>query len=196
MNRIQVAGMVRNISFSHEIKGVKMYEGILSVERHSGTIDLMIFQTWEENIEPGEFYSIEGELKTIRTDGYPKKKTYIKVTGIKHILMPIYCNKVSLIGTVKDKSPTRVTPLGKTICDFVLKVESEHSVAYISTIAWGILAKQLEQIPEGTPIRIDGRLQKRYYHRANSCKTYGVYEISAYKILREGEDGYLQVEDI
>lgn len=186
-NYIQVAGMVKDVSFSHEIKRVKIYEGILSIERLSGVVDSVIFQTWNNDIIPGEFYTIEGELRTIRTESYPRKKTYIKVIRIKRISMPIYFNKVNLIGTIEHKFPIRSTPFGKTICDFVLKVESEHSVAYISTIAWGATAKQIENLSEGTSIKIEGRLQKRYYTRADSQKTYGVYEVSVCQIFTDDE---------
>lgn len=196
MNHIQVAGMVRNISFSHEIKGVKMYEGTIAVERKSGIVDILIFQTWQDDIHPLEYYSIDGELRTIRTDSYPKKKTYIKAIGIKHLMQPIEHNEVNLIGTIEDKTPVRYTPLGRTINDFILKVKTEHSTAYISTIAWGIIAKRLENVPNGTNIRIEGRLQKRYFKRADSDKLFGLHEVSIQKLYLEGDNGYLQIKNI
>lgn len=196
MNHIQVAGMVRNISFSHEIKGVKMYEGTIAVERKSGVVDILIFQTWQDDIHPLEYYSIEGELKTIRTDSYPKKKTYIKAIGIKHLMQPIEHNEVNLIGTIEDKTPVRCTPLGRTIVDFIIKVKTGYSTAYISTIAWGIIAKRLESVPNGTNIRIEGRLQKRYFKRADSDKLFGLHEVSIQKLYLEGDNGYLQIKNI
>lgn len=190
MNHIQVAGVVRTISFSHEIKGVKIYEGIIVVERKSGVTDALTFQTWQEDIYPLEYYSIDGELKTIRTDSYPKKKTYIKAIGIKHLTQPIEHNEVNLIGTIEDKTPVRCTPLGRTIDDFIIKVKTGYSTAYISAIAWGIIAKRLENVPNGTNIRIEGRLQKRYFKRANSDKLFGLHEVSIQKLYLEGDDGY------
>lgn len=180
MNQGQFSGMVTEYKYSHTVKGVKIYQGKMSIERQSGFDDIITFMSWKPDIEVGKFYSIHGEIRTFRQEVYPKKKTYIKVKEIKELMEPIYSNELVLSGILTSRHEVRKTPLGRTIIEFVVCTQNEKSITYSNLIAWGPLAFKVQDFTEGCEVKVYGRLQSREYTKDNSV--YTINEISCMKI--------------
>ncbi len=183
MNEAKFTGTVVSYDYSHSIKGVKMYEGIIEVPRKSGYIDTIPFHSWKTDIKVGESYYIEGEVKTVRVaDGYPKKKTYIKprkITAIPEDTAGL--NIVTLTGKIVGKNVIRQTPATKkTVIDFQLQVDSNTGVVFPSLIAWEFTAKQVEAFEENSEVRVSGLLQSRDYNKDG--EVYKIHEISCCEI--------------
>lgn len=183
MNKAVFTGTVTKYEHSHTIKGVKIYAGELEVPRRSGYKDIVPFHSWKTDIQIGSAYFIEGEVRTSRiTDGYPKKKTYVKLKSIREIpATAVGLNEVTICGRIVGKNVIRQTPAShKTVIDFQLAVEEESGTVFPSFIAWEFTAKQVEAIPENAVITAIGQFHHREYRKDTGL--YTIHEISCSKI--------------
>lgn len=183
MNRAVFTGTVTKYEHSHTIKGVKMYEGELEVPRRSGHIDTIPFHSWKNDIQVGHTYLIEGEVKTSRVaNGYPKKKTYIKLKAVNEIpAHAVGLNEVRLQGKIAGKNPIRQTPSShKTVVDFQMILEDKSGNIFPSLIAWGFTAKQIEAVPSDVEIKIVGQFHRREYHKGEDLCV--IHEISCFDV--------------
>lgn len=185
MNKVELTGLVTSIKYSHAIKTIEVYEGIISVERHSGIKDEIPFQTTKKDFKVGMFYSIAGELRTFRVDEYPHKRSYIKVIASKLLYEPDYENHIELSGELLHKGELRNTPMGKTIIDFAVKVPNEKSISYPNIIAWGNTARVIDKVVENSNIHISGRLQSRKYNKSENSEEYQIIEMSVFEVMNE-----------
>ena len=186
MNEAILTGKLVSYTYSHTIKGVKIYEGVLAVRRPSGTEDAVLFHSWKTDIQVGKTYCITGEVRTARTpNAYPKKKTYIKLKTVGEYTKPEEeqgdKNEITLSGKLVGKTPIRQTPISrKSIIDFQIEVPQGDSVIYPSLIAWGFTAKQVDSMEEGTEVKISGQLHRREYLKGDGV--FYIYEISCFSV--------------
>ena len=180
--------MFENPSFSHENHGRKFYKFPLAVERLSGAVDVLPILAGEDvlaegGISEGDFVRIQGQLRSFNNRA---------PTG-RRLILSLYAesmacteegpeNQILLQGAL-CKSPTlRRTPLGREICDVMLAVSRRyHRTDYIPCILWGRTAHMAADLPAGTFLQIEGRLQSREYMKVLEDRTEQrtAYEVSA-----------------
>lgn len=198
---MRLAGKVRNIEFSHEIKGKTYYKGFVDVERVSCMIDeVPIMFESSLGIENGQFYNMTGAINTENTRDE---------NGNHHLLVYVYIYKLDSIGanpfgliglnsvkydcTIVKKNPSRVTPLGKTVCDFVAAINYPNGrSAYIPCICWGGTAKWLDTVELYSTVNIRGRFQSRVYTKVledGTSEDRTAYEISCSDIRMVKKNG-------
>lgn len=185
-NKVIVSGIVSNLNYSHEIKGEKMYKGIINIERYSGTVDSIPFILPERigaEVEVGKEVMFHGEYrsKNYTQDGKSHLMLYVFVTNVEYLTeqelgLPD-CNNIILKGTIVKKPVYRVTPLGREVADVMMATKMNFGSAYIPVIAWGRCAKYVETLDVGSKIMIEGRIQSRIYLKDGKEKT--AYEVSA-----------------
>lgn len=176
MNQGQFSGLVTEYEYSHTVKGVKIYQGKMKIERQSRATDTILFMHWNPDIEAGKFYSIQGELRTFMQEVYPKKKIYIKVKEIKELDEPSYVNELTFSGVLIRKNELRTTPFGRTIIEFMVADQTN----YANLIAWGAIAFKVKDLIDNCKVEVSGKLQSREYVKDNSF--YTVNEISCFRV--------------
>ena len=105
-------------------------------------------------------------------------------------IIPVDTNKnpniINLKGFLCKEPIFRTTPFKREICDILLAVNRAYNKSdYIPCIAWGRNARFVKNLPVGTKIDIEGRIQSRIYQKKISeeetiNKT--AYEISISKV--------------
>jgi len=206
-NKVAITGkLVNDATQTMPIYGI---EGLYAVEveviRTSGVIDTLkcIF-----NINAVDVGSIE-ELKVHRL----KKGRDVLVYGAvqtykdeeKHMPLFIWTeyitvghavnqNHVHLEGEISRQPIYRKTPLGREICDVMLRVPYQVAVqeaeyesekkwsCYIPCIVWGRNAKWTSTLRIGDKVSLEGRLQSREYLKNEEVRT--TYEVSVQTIQK------------
>lgn len=181
-NEALIIGIVREFGYSHSTKNVELYKGIIEVERISGTIDRIPFQTWQNDIEINKYYDIKGKIGThnrIEEDGTSHKETFIKVLNIIQVEQG-FDNEVEFECFLVKKDNTRITPLGRHITDFIVAINDEkyNKTAYPSLIVWGWQTKIIKTAQIGDKFYVKGRFQSREYISGSTGKNGIAYEIS------------------
>lgn len=198
---MRLAGKVRNVEFSHEIKGKTYYKGFVDVERVSCTIDEVpiVFER-SLGIEDGQFYNMTGAINT---------ENMHDENGNHHLLVYVYIYKLDSIGanpfnliglnnvkydcTIVKKNPSRVTPLEKTVCDFVAAINYPNGrTAYVPCICWYETARWLDTIELYSKVTIYGRFQSRVYTKVledGTSEDRTAYEISCSDIRMVKKNG-------
>ena len=186
-NRITLAGIVNStLEFSHEVYGEKFYKFMISVERKSGTKDVLqclVSDAFSGNVELGSKISINGEIRNYNQHIGEKSHSIIYVF-VKEVL-PYDGkdrNEVELNGFICKDTTYRETPLGRQICDFILAANRRNFKSdYVPCIAWGRNAIRASIFDIGDNVELTGRLQSREYTKKYEDGTEEVktaYEVS------------------
>ena len=199
-NRITLAGIVNStLEFSHEVYGEKFYNFMISVERKSGTKDVLqclVSELLSENIELGSKIYINGEIRNYNQHIGEKSHSIIYVF-VKEVL-PYDGkdrNEVELNGFICNDTTYRETPLGRKICDFLLAVNRRNFKSdYIHCIAWGRNAIRASIFNISDNVKLTGRLQSREYIKKLEDGTEEVrtaYEVSTsmVNVIKEEKEG-------
>ena len=95
-------------------------------------------------------------------------------------------NMIILNGYLCKKPTYRKTPYGREISDLFIAVYRHTGKSdYIPCVAWGRNAKFASEIPVGSHVRFDGRIQSRNYLKRypdGSEEERTAYEVSVSKI--------------
>jgi single-strand DNA-binding protein len=166
-------GELGEIEFSHEVNGIKYYKSYLSIERDSGTVDVVpvIFREHiAKTVENNSPVEITGEFRSrnyLGKDGKKHLQLYVYAQSAETMSAEIYTNDLSLTGYICSKRQVRVTPMGRTICDFSLAVNRPNWISdYIPCIAWGSAAEHIsDNLPVGTLMTLKARIQSREYDK-------------------------------
>ena len=97
-------------------------------------------------------------------------------------------NIIELKGAICKPPVLRRTPLGRCICDMMLAVNRRYGRAdYLPCIAWGQVAMVTGQLPVGSTLALEGRVQSRVYTKVldGVPQERTAYEVS---IMRLQED--------
>ena len=100
-------------------------------------------------------------------------------------------NRLILAGALCRGPVVRQTPLGREICDLLLAVNRPYGRAdYLPCIAWGSLAAYCGELPVGSRLRLEGRLQSRQYHKVIDGEqvTRTAFEVSVMNLLPEEDE--------
>lgn len=196
-NCVLVAGKITGLKYDFTFCKEKFYKAKISVNRMSDTVDELPVVIPEKIMQPeinyeGKFAEITGEYRSINKNG--RLILYIYATSI---TAPEYgewsLNIIDMTGYICKPSIYRKTPLGRKITDVLLAVNRAYKKScYIPCIAWGKDAKYVSELPVGTKISLNGRIQSREYGKKISD---GEYEIrTAYEVSIK-EVGKVETDD-
>lgn len=171
-NSAEVIGeIVKDFEYSFSNHDTEMYRGELAVKRLSGKADIVPV------LMPRSLYDTIGDKTRIKVVGTMRTYSqYNEDTGKSKLSIYIFAydvyegedledkNEIKLVGNLCKQPIIRETPKGKTICDFMLAVNTTkwHS-DYIPCIAWKNFARALDDAEVGAKISLTGRFQSREY---------------------------------
>ena len=190
INQIRLCGTLETAPvFSHENHGRRFYRFLLSVERLSGTVDLLpVLADWElldeTDVAWGERILVKGQIRSYNQPSPTGRRLIISVYAESMELCDLPPeNEVVLTGALCKDPIYRRTPLGREICDVMLAVNRPyHRTDYLPCIFWGRTARRVALRNVGDRLTLTGRLQSRIYTKLQPDGT-GVertaYEISA-----------------
>ena len=181
LNEITAVGHVERDL--HLIEGLNRFE--LCVPRKSDTKDKLIvsvFTDGECDLIAHEKIKVIGNLESKNSNG--KLYVYISATSIEFDPKEDEgVNDVCLCGELCTKHSLRVTPLGKTIMDTVLRIRNSSTENfYVPVILWGDDAHKVSEMKFHDYITIEGRFQSRNYNKRISdteTRVMTAYEVSA-----------------
>ena len=188
-NRITLTGTLASLpEYSHQNHERKFFRFLLSVDRLSGTEDLLPVLAAEDvlaqaDLFAGERFTIEGQIRSFNNRAPEGRRLIISVYAdtLTTTDQPAQ-NDVSLTGSVCKPPIYRRTPLGREICDVMLAVNRPYRRAdYLPCILWGRTAQEAAELPVGTQLALTGRLQSREYIKmlGTTAERRTAYEISA-----------------
>ena len=196
-NIIKIGGIVdSNARLSHEVYGEKFYIFDVNVSRLSGADDKIPVIVSErllsvDKIVPGLIVDIEGQFRSYNQFNQEKNKLmlsiFVKDLKIVETEDEVKAkNNVTLNGFVCKKPIYRRTPLGREIADVLLAVNRAYNKSdYIPCIMWGRNAKFCEELPVGSNLKLEGRVQSRIYEKKideETTITHIAYEVSVAKL--------------
>lgn len=160
---------------SHKTYGEAFYIFKMGVLRNSGfedQINVMISERIMATIDisEGMFLDIQGQVRTYNEDVDGRNKLNI-VIFVRELYMAYgdeieYINDIYLEGYLCKKPLSRISPMGRKICDIMLAVNRMYNKSdYIPCISWGRNAVYSNTLDVGDKIAIHGRLQSRQYKK-------------------------------
>ena len=187
-NRITLTGTLASLpEYSHQNHERKFFRFLLSVDRLSGTEDLLPVLAAEDvlaqaDLFAGERFTIEGQIRSFNNRAPEGRRLIISVYAetLTTTDQPAQ-NDVSLTGSVCKPPIYRRTPLGREICDVMLAVPRPYRrTDYIPCILWGKNAQEAADALPGAKLRVTGRLQSRDYVKVvdGVSQTRTAYELS------------------
>ncbi len=197
-NKIEISGIVSSESrFSHKIYGEGFYNFDISVERLSGSADMIPVTISErlfnkDELTVGKEIKIDGQIRSYNSSSESRNRLVISVFA-----REIYYgegnneNAVQLNGFICRKPVYRTTPMGREIADILIAVNRAYNKSdYIPCIIWGRNARYAGKLEVGDNIKITGRIQSRKYQKKteNGAEERTAYEISVSKIEKVEKD--------
>ena len=176
-NRITLTGTLASLpEYSHQNHERKFFRFLLSVDRLSGTEDLLPV------LFAGERFTIEGQIRSFNNREPVGRRLILCVYALSLTTTqePMQ-NEAVLTGTVCKPPVYRQTPLGRQITDLCLAVPRLYRrTDYIPCILWGRTALAAAEYPIGTELTLTGRLQSRTYLKnlGETSETRTAYELS------------------
>ena len=181
-------------AFSHENHGQRFYRFPLSVRRLSAQADvLQVIATGEQlsHLLPltGRRLEIQGQLRSFNNKSGQGSR--LVISAFTRLLVETAGEDVNIIelkGAICKPPVLRRTPLGRCICDMMLAVNRRYGRAdYLPCIAWGQVAMVTGQLPVGSTLALEGRVQSRVYTKVvdGVPQERTAYEVS---IMRLQED--------
>ena len=180
-------------AFSHENHGQRFYRFPLSVRRLSGQADvLQVIATGEQlsHLLPltGRRLEIQGQLRSFNNKSGQGSR--LVISAFTRLLVETAGEDVNIIelkGAICKPPVLRRTPLGRCICDMMLAVNRRYGRAdYLPCIAWGQVAMVTGQLPVGSTLALEGRVQSRAYRKVledGTIQERVAYEVSAMHLL-------------
>ena len=193
MNNIILHGIIKNIEYSHNIKDIEFYKANLLVSRGNGKEDLLNIKFKRFSIPYNENQDIylQGNIRTYSQRLDTKNKVDVYVFTYFDIPEDTFENKCEIDGKICKKGELRKTKLGKDVIDFIIAnnivSDSGQSLnVYIPCVAWGKIAKQINELNLGDYIQINGQLQSREYKKMLDDDDYQIgiaYEVNVTEVL-------------
>lgn len=191
-NQVTLVGEIKTeFEFSHEVYGEKFYRFELSVERFSGTKDVLPVVVSERLIDvkqnyTGEMMEIQGQFRSFNKheENHSRLLLFVFAREIKFAEEGTYhTNNILLDGFICKPPVYRKTPNGREIADILLAVNRPHGISdYIPCICWGRDARYIGGCEVGDNILLQGRIQSREYTKKveTEVEKRTAYEVSAY----------------
>lgn len=189
-NEVFLAGtVVTPFQFNHSCYGKDFYLVSVIAERASGTLDTVKVLVAKNDVDVTKDYigsgvEVRGSYRSTHERAGNENRLFLSVLAKEFITyetskaLPFDENRIEMDGFICRNSNLRETPLGRTICDTMIAVQRNKEVSYyIPIIAWGRNARYLSELPIGTKVGIDGRIQSREYQKR---KEDGTFETRTY----------------
>ena len=194
-NKVIISGTIisTQMTFSHESHGERFYSFSISINRQSGTPDVLpiIVSEWLLDCTKDyheKYIRIKGQFRSFNQPSGtgPKLILSIFATDVEFLEYKEDENEITLDGYVCKMPTIRNTPLGRIICDMMLAVNRQYKRCdYIPCIAWGRMAQIASKFDIGDHVCITGRIQSREYKKTNADgleETKTAYEVSVMQI--------------
>lgn len=193
-NNVELWGKVASeIKYSHTVIDEKFYEFTLEVPRLSESSDLIPVTISEklftnDDLKLNTIIALAGQFRSYNKLIEDKSKLMLTVfvrelTKLDTTKNP---NIITLKGFLCKEPVFRTTPFKREISDILLAVNRAYNKSdYIPCIAWGRNARFVKNLPVGTKLEIEGRIQSREYQKKISDEEVlnkTAYEISISKI--------------
>lgn len=208
-NKVTLVGTItEEFQFDHELYGEEFYMTKVTVERESGTSDIIPIMVSERLVDvkenwTGQFVRIAGQFRSYNKHEENRNKLVLSVFAREFevweddgTIRPIEENSIFLDGCICKEPTYRKTPLGREITDVLLAVNRPYGKSdYIPCILWGRNARYASNFGVGDRIQVRGRIQSREYFKKISedeFETRVAYEVSVQKFK---EVDYEQDED-
>lgn len=206
-SRAWVSGRLEtNLEYSYQVALEHFYKARVEVVRQSGTIDYVPIHVSEQLLDgishttlQGKYVEVGGSFRSINqmgADGKRHMQLYLLATTfIVHFdesdIEEHDANSIFLDGYICKEPVCRTTPFGRTITDFMLKVNlSYKKSSYIPCIAWSRAALYASKFQVGDRVQLYGRIQSREYQKIISDSTYEnriAYEVSVQSLAKVSE---------
>lgn len=182
--------------FSHECRDSRFYTFPLSVERSSGTEDIINVIAPEvllqdSEIGSGDKLEISGELRSFNNKSGVGSRLVITMFAKElHSAFGEDSNSIHIRGTICKPPTHRKTPMGREICDLMIAVNRRYGRSdYLPCIAWGTKAREASLWEVGDVVVLTGRIQSRRYIKklGDSAEEKTAFEVSVLEIEREAD---------
>ena len=188
-NIARVEGEISQINIKRR-EGILYYSCTLNSPRYSGTVDTIQVEIPKRLVERKGITLREGVVLNLKGEFRSRNE---RENGISHLILFFfakdilptdgYYNKVYLQGFICKQPVYRETPFKKQICEILLAVNRplSHESDYIPCILWGTNAITVRDLPIGTKISGEGRIQSRKYSKQyenGEISTKIAYEVS------------------
>lgn len=190
-NRVSIVGeIVGYFEYSHEIYGEKFYTNHVKVDRLSSASDLIPIMVSDRAVDVkadwlGECVKIEGQFRSFNKYEEERSRLILYVFADKLEVLDFNYNEnyIELKGHICKTPIYRVTPRGMEVADVLLAVNRPYGKSdYIPLSVWNRNARYASELPIGTKIAIEGRIQSREYCRQGEDEVRIAYEVSVSKI--------------
>lgn len=173
MNEIKLKGIIKNIQYSHTINNVDFYKADLIVARKNGIEDLISlkFKQFSNPYNENEEIQLVGNVRTYnhKVDQKNKVDLFVFTYFDKPESDLEENNDIKIDGFICKKTDIKKTNCGKDVLDFILANHLENNGqilnAYLPCVAWGKIAKEMNNLKISSKITIGGSLQSREYKK-------------------------------
>ena len=193
-NEVELWGkIVTTPKYTHSVIDEKFFEFNLEVPRLSDSSDIIPITISEkllinQNFEINSIISLSGQFRSYNKliGGKSKLMLTVFVRELTEIDTNKNPNIIKLKGFLCKQPIFRTTPFKREITDILLACNRAYNKSdYIPAIAWGRNARFVKDLPVGTKLEIEGRIQSRVYQK-KLTETESVektaYEISISKL--------------
>jgi primosomal replication protein N len=188
--------VVKEPKYSHQMFGEGFYESEIKVPRLSDQADIIPFTVSERllgdgMIEVGQTVTLSGQLRSYNKicDGKSKLILTLFVRDVLENDPERNPNSIDIVGFICKQPVYRTTPFKREICDVLLAVNRAYNKSdYLPCIAWGRNARFIKDVPVGSKVAINGRIQSRNYQKTlenGEQETRVAYEVSVNRIELE-----------
>lgn len=193
-NDVQLWGKIASCPvYSHSVIDEKFFEFNLEVPRLSESSDIIPITISEKLLLNRDFsvnsvVSLSGQFRSYNKliDGKSKLMLTVFVREVNEVDTNKNPNIILLKGFLCKPPVFRTTPFKREITDILLAVNRAYNKSdYIPAIAWGRNARFVKDLPVGTKLEIEGRIQSRIYQKKlteTESEERTAYEISISKL--------------
>lgn len=174
MNEITLTGIIKNIQHSHTIEDIDFDKAQLIVQRETGHEDVinLRFKSFSNPYKDNDLVQLVGNIRSYSYKiDEDKNRVIIYVFTYFDTPQEECVNEAEIDGRICKINELRTTRSGKHNIHFIL-ANNLHSAdntkrlnSYIPCIAWGSIAKQLQDLTVDTQLKIKGQLHSREHKK-------------------------------
>lgn len=201
-NKVSITGKVVGcFEYSHEVFGERFFTNEVSVERTSGTADIVPIMVSERTVDVkadwiGKSVEVFGQFRSYNKKDGERTRLILSVFADEFNRSDIEYNfnYIEFVGYVCKEPIYRQTPTGREIADVLIAVNRPYvKTDYFPCITWGRNAFYTSKLRVGTKVKCEGRIQSREYTKClenGNTEVRTAYEVSISKIeeVRNGNE--------
>ena len=174
MNNIQLKGLIRNIQPSHQIGDIEYDQADLVVNRGSKDDIITIkFKKYSNKYKEGDLIELTGNIRSY-SQKLPNGRNKVDLYVFTYFDLPKsdeVCNHFDIDGRICKIDNLRITKDGKPNLHFILannliiEETNQKLNSYLPCIAWGNLAKKLNELKVNDKVKLCGEFHSREYKK-------------------------------